>query len=203
MGGAALRADVALAQLEAMLLDDDNGHGVLELDFKALARFLPSAGTPRLMELARAYGGDQEDEGSSEDIQRMLAELDDAELLERFAEMLKHEVCEILRLPPARLDAQRPLQELGLDSLMSVELVVALEERFGIRLPVMELSDSSSIDKLAVRLLELLRGEAGSSEEQLAQNVLARHGSEHSAEELAQMAAALADSSAAPNRLID
>ncbi|MBK4995869.1 type I polyketide synthase [Pseudomonas sp. S37] len=203
MGGAALRADVALAQLEAMLLDGDNGHGVLELDFKALARFLPSAGTPRFVELARAYGGDQEDEGSSEDIQRMLAELDDAELLERFAEMLKHEVCEILRLPPARLDAQRPLQELGLDSLMSVELVVALEERFGIRLPVMELSDSSSIDKLAVRLLELLRGDAGSGEEQLAQNVLARHGSEHSAEELAQMNAALADSSAAPNRLID
>ena len=83
------------------------------------------------------------------------------------------------------------------------ELVVALEERFGIRLPVMELSDSSSIDKLAARLLELLRGEAGSGEEQLAQNVLARHGSEHSAEELAQLNAALADSNATPNRLID
>jgi len=203
MGGAALRAEAALAQLEAMLLAGDNGHGVLELDFKALARFLPSAATPRFAELARAYGGDQEDEGTSEDIQRMLAELDDAELLERFADMLKHEVCEILRLPPARLDAQRPLQELGLDSLMSVELVVALEERFGIRLPVMELSDNSSIDKLAVRLLELLRGEAASGEEQLAQNVLARHGGEHSAEEIAQLNAALADRNAAPNRLID
>ena len=203
MGGAPLRAEVALAQLEGMLLEGDNGHGVLELDFKALSRFLPSAATPRFAELARAYGSDQEDEGGGEDIQRMLAGLDDGELLERFAEMLKHEVCEILRLPPARLDAQRPLQELGLDSLMSVELVVALEERFGIRLPVMELSDSSSIDKLAARLLELLRGEAGSGEGQLAQNVLARHGSEHSAEALAQMNAALADTSAAPNRLID
>lgn len=192
-----------MAQLEAMLLQGDNGHGVLELDFKALARFLPSATTPRFSELARAYGGDHEDEGGGEDIQRMLEELDDGELLERFVDMLKHEVCEILRLPPARLDAQRPLQEMGLDSLMSVELVVALEERFGIRLPVMELSDSSSIDKLAARLLELLRGEASSGEEQLAQNVLARHGSEHSAEELAQLNAALADSNAAPNRLID
>ncbi|WP_129971919.1 type I polyketide synthase [Pseudomonas sp. SWI36] len=203
MGGSALRAEAALAQLEAMLLQGDNGHGVLELDFKALARFLPSATTPRFSELARAYGGDHEDEGGGEDIQRMLEELDDDELLERFVDMLKHEVCEILRLPPARLDAQRPLQEMGLDSLMSVELVVALEERFGIRLPVMELSDSSSIDKLAARLLELLRGEAGSGEEQLAQNVLARHGSEHSAEELAQLNAALADGNAAPNRLID
>ncbi|GHS82286.1 polyketide synthase [Pseudomonas sp. PAGU 2196] len=203
MGGAALRAEAALAQLEAMLLSGDNGQGVLELDFKALSRFLPTATSPRFSELARAHGGDQEDDNGGEDIQRMLAELDDAELLERFAEMLKHEVCEILRLPPARLDAQRPLQELGLDSLMSVELVVALEERFGIRLPVMELSDSSSIDKLSVRLLELLRGEAGTGEDQLAQNVLARHGSELSAEQVAELNAELAETSVAPNRLID
>jgi len=203
MGGAALRADAALAQLEAMLLDGDSGQGVLELDFKALARFLPSANTPRFAELARAHGGDQDDDNDGEDIQRMLAELDDTALLERFVEMLKHEVCEILRLPPARLDTQRPLQELGLDSLMSVELVVALEERFGIRLPVMELSESSSIDKLSVRLLELLRGEAGNGEEQLAQSVLARHGSELSAEQVAELNAELADASVAPNRLID
>ncbi|MFJ4433618.1 SDR family NAD(P)-dependent oxidoreductase [Pseudomonas sp. NPDC089395] len=203
MGGAALRAEAALAQLEAMLLDGDNGHGVLELDFKALSRFLPSANTPRFAELARAHGGDQDDDNDGEDIQRMLAELDDAALLERFAEMLKHEVCEILRLPPARLDTQRPLQELGLDSLMSVELVVALEERFDVRLPVMELSESSSIDKLSVRLLELLRGETDSGEQQLAQNVLARHGSELSAEQVAELNAELADASVAPNRLID
>ena len=203
MGGAALRAEAALAQLEAMLLDGDNGHGVLELDFKALSRFLPSANTPRFTELARAHGGDQDDDNDGEDIQRMLAELDDAALLERFVEMLKHEVCEILRLPPARLDTQRPLQELGLDSLMSVELVVALEERFGVRLPVMELSESSSIDKLSVRLLELLRGDEGSGEQQLAQNVLARHGSELSAEQVAELNAELADASVAPNRLID
>ncbi|HYQ51782.1 MAG TPA: acyl carrier protein, partial [Pseudomonas sp.] len=200
---AALRAEAALAQLEAMLLDGDNGHGVLELDFKALSRFLPSANTPRFAELARAHGGDQDDDNDGEDIQRMLAELDDVALLERFVEMLKHEVCEILRLPPARLDTQRPLQELGLDSLMSVELVVALEERFGVRLPVMELSESSSIDKLSVRLLDLLRGDEASGEQQLAQNVLARHGSELSAEQVAELNAELADASAAPNRLID
>jgi len=33
-------------------------------------------------------------------------------------------------------------------------------------------------------LLELLRGEAGTGEDQLAQNVLARHGSELSAEQV-------------------
>ncbi|AIR89973.1 type I polyketide synthase [Pseudomonas cremoricolorata] len=205
MGGAALRAEVALAQLEAMLLAGEDGHGVLELDFKALSRFLPTSSSPRFIELARAHSGDQDDDNDGEDIQRMLAELSDEELLERFAEMLKHEVCEILRLPAARLDTQRPLQELGLDSLMSVELVVALEERFGIRLPVMELSDSSSIDKLSVRLLELLRGDASdeAAPDNLAQNLLARHGSELDAAQMAALNADLADASSAPNRLID
>ncbi|MGE7990784.1 SDR family NAD(P)-dependent oxidoreductase [Pseudomonas sp. NPDC089554] len=200
MGGTALRAEVALAQLERMLLEGDDGLGVLELDFKALSRFLPSAGTPRFAELARAQGGDQQDDSDNEDIQRMLAELDDAALLERFAQMLKAEVCEILRLPAARLDSTRPLQELGLDSLMSMELVVALEERFGIRLPVMELSDSSSIDKLSVRLLALLRGESSdaAAPANLAANLLARHGSELTPEQMAEL-----DAGAAPHRLIE
>ncbi|MHC6224590.1 SDR family NAD(P)-dependent oxidoreductase [Pseudomonas sp. X10] len=207
MGGAALRAEVALSHLEQMLLRGDDGIGVLELEWKALSRFLPSATTPRFLELVRAHGGDQDDENDAEDIQRMLAELDDVQLLERFTELLKHEVCEILRLPASRLDTQRPLQELGLDSLMSVELVVAVEERFGIRLPVMELSESSSIDKLSVRILDLLRGDSDSNQAPaptaMAENLLARHGSELSREQMAELNAELADSSTTPNRLIE
>ncbi|NNG62640.1 KR domain-containing protein, partial [Pseudomonas fragi] len=202
MGGAALRAEVALSHLEQMLLNGDDGTGVLELEWKALSRFLPSAASPRFLELVRAHGGDQEDDNDAEDIQRMLVELDDAQLLERFAELLKHEVCEILRLPAARLDTQRPLQELGLDSLMSVELIVALEERFGVRLPVMELSESSSIDKLSVRILSLLRGEAPANESSapaaMAESVLASHGTHMTHEQVA----AVAESVATPNRLI-
>ncbi|WP_287813411.1 acyl carrier protein, partial [Pseudomonas sp.] len=136
-------------------------------------------------------GGEQEDDSDADDVQRLLAELDDEALTEVFAHMLKQEISEILRLPVARLDASRPLQELGLDSLMSVELVVAVEERFGIRLPVMELSDSSSIDKLTRRIIELLRGTqavSDSDEQQaLAKNTLARHGVELSAQDLAQL----------------
>lgn len=202
MGGSALRAEVALSHLEQMLLNGDDGTGVLELEWKALSRFLPSVASPRFLEMVRAHGGEQGDDKDAEDIQRMLAELDDAQLLERFAELLKHEVCEILRLPAARLDTQRPLQELGLDSLMSVELIVALEERFGIRLPVMELSESSSIEKLSVRILSLLRGEAPANElsesAAMAESVLAIHGTHLTHEQVAEVV----ESAATPNRLI-
>ena len=189
MGGAALQAQVALAQLERLLLEGRSGAGVLELDWKALSRFLPTAQAPRFGELARLGGGDQDDEKDSGDIQRLLAELDDEALRETFAEMLKHEISEILRIPAGKLDAERPLQELGLDSLMSVELVVAVEERFGIRLPVMELSENSSINKLTVRIIGLLRGNqddtpAADQQQALAQTTLARHGLEASSTEL-------------------
>lgn len=205
MGGAALRADVALEHLEQLLLSSRSGLGVLELDWKALARFLPSANTPRFIELARSYGSDQDEESDAEDIQQMLAAFDDAEVLERIVELLKVEVSEILRLPISRLDTQRPLQEMGLDSLMSVELVVALEGRFGIRLPVMELSESSSIDKLSARMLELLRG--GSMPEDdgtlVTENLLARHGGEFSSEEIAELSDWVEAGSGTSSRLIE
>jgi hypothetical protein len=48
---------------------------------------------------------------------------------------------------------------MGLDSLMGVELAVAVENRFGMRLPVMALSDSPTVEKLAVWIISHLRGE--------------------------------------------
>ena len=85
---------------------------------------------------------------------------------------------------------------------MSDELIVALEERFGVRLPVMELSESSSIDKLSVRILSLLRGEAPANESSepaaLAESVLAIHGTHLTHEQVAEVV----ESAATPNRLI-
>jgi acyl transferase domain-containing protein/NADPH:quinone reductase-like Zn-dependent oxidoreductase/NAD(P)-dependent dehydrogenase (short-subunit alcohol dehydrogenase family)/acyl carrier protein len=211
MGGAALKAQVALDVLEKLLIQKRSGLGVLELEWKALARFLPTAMEPKFIELARLHGGEQDEESDVRDIQRLLDEMNDEELSERFAEMLKQEISEILRLPTNKLDVQRPLQELGLDSLMSVELVVAVEERFGIRLPVMELSETSSINKLTARILELLRSNVdkgapdrvASDRQALAEGTLARHGSAFTAEEIAQMSRELDSPDTLTTRLIN
>ena len=47
---------------------------------------------------------------------------------------------------------------MGLDSLLGVELVLALENRFGVRIPVMSLSESPTIERLSLKLIELLQG---------------------------------------------
>jgi acyl transferase domain-containing protein/NADPH:quinone reductase-like Zn-dependent oxidoreductase/NAD(P)-dependent dehydrogenase (short-subunit alcohol dehydrogenase family)/acyl carrier protein len=205
MGGAALQSQAALDTLENLLLQKRSGLGVLELDWKALSRFLPAAGSPKFIELARLHSGEQEEESNVDDIQRLLLEMNDEELTELFAEMLKQEISEILRIPASKLDSSRPLQELGLDSLMSVELVVAVEERFGIRLPVMELSETSSIAKLTIRILELLRGSQDAEDSLQARTAdsLARHGVELSEVELTQVGSGASSPDTQLSRLIN
>jgi hypothetical protein len=94
-----------------------------------LSRCLPSAGTPKFNELTRQAGDNDGDEEKADTIQRMLEELSDADLLTTVIEMLKGEVGEILRVSPDKIDPARSMYDMGLDSLMGVELVVALESR--------------------------------------------------------------------------
>src|SRR6185312_510938 len=62
------------------------------------------------------------------------------------------EAANILRLPAAGIDPQRPLSEMGMDSLMAVELRLALESRLRIDLPLMSLAEGTSVASIATRL---------------------------------------------------
>lgn len=195
MGGSALNSAIALDALESMLTTGQSGLGVMELDWKALSRFLPSASSPKFSELARDAMDNDGDEEDSGDIQRVLAELSDAELQVTLTDMIKSEVGEILRVSPDKIDPNRSIYDMGLDSLMGVELVVALEGRFGIQLSVMALSQSPTIAKLAERIGLQLKGSdeqaaAGQDSQVLAQTkqLVAQHGTEVSAESIASLA---------------
>lgn len=161
MGGAALHSGAALDVLEALMVDNRSGLGVLELDWKALSRFLPTSRAPRFSELAQGGShGDSEAE-DTETIQRLLTELSRDELIAAFSEMLKEEVGEILRIATEKIDEHQSMFNMGLDSLMGVELALAVEARFGVKLPVMALKESPTIAKLAEKLcLQLTAGDA-------------------------------------------
>lgn len=157
MGGKALPADVALEALGTALVEGQAAEvAVLEFDWQALARFLPSSGAPRFSDLARDFSGtsaiDQVD-----DFADIAKQLDDAQLMERLVDMIRSELGQILRIAPEKLHAGKSVYDMGLDSLMAVELVVALEARLSVRLPVMALSESPTIDKLADKMKSILR----------------------------------------------
>jgi len=55
-------------------------------------------------------------------------------------------------LPAGGIDEFRPLSEMGMDSLMAVELRLALESRLRIDLPLMSLAEGTSVASIVKRL---------------------------------------------------
>ena len=214
MGGAALKSEIALDVLESILLADRSGLGVLEVDWRALSRFLPAAQSAKYSEMAQ-QDADADTDGS-DDIQQLLAVLSDDDLHEVVVGMIKHEVGEILRVDPEKIDPLLSIYDMGLDSLMGVELVLALETRFGVRLSVMALNAIPTIAKLADRLIFLLKSSSDAGEgEQQAQvqpqhqselqirQIAEQHGAEISAESVAALVKDVqANSAATNNRMI-
>ncbi len=182
MGGSATPSAVALDALESLLLTQSSGLGVLELDWKSLARFLPSSDAPKFSALARQGADGASDDDQGLDIAYLLATQDDTALQHIFGDMLKTEIGEILRVSADKIDPERSIYDMGLDSLMGVELIVALENRFGIRLPVMALSESPTVNKLAARLIELLRGDQQSNPQDALSSTIGKLVSDHAAE---------------------
>ncbi len=156
MGGSALQSEIALNMLEELMVSNRSGLGVLELDWRALNRFLPSAQSPKFSELVTQAGDAEDADDNADDIQRLMAELSPEALLATFKQMLKEEIGEILRISPEKIEDARSLYDMGLDSLMGVELGLAIESRFGVKLPVLALSESPTITKLAEKLITLL-----------------------------------------------
>jgi acyl carrier protein len=204
MGGTALQSEVALSVLEQMLLANKSGCGVLEIDWSALRRFLPSSGHAKFSSLTRSFGLSTSDTHSGNS-PLALAELTDAELQGVVAELLKQEVGQILRMQPDKIAVDRSLHDIGLDSLMGVELVTALESRFGIQLPVMALTEGPTINKLTQRIISHIRGTgqpdaAGDLQSQVAQ-MASMHATDVPEEVMHEIASGI--TTAAAERMID
>jgi acyl transferase domain-containing protein/NADPH:quinone reductase-like Zn-dependent oxidoreductase/NADP-dependent 3-hydroxy acid dehydrogenase YdfG/acyl carrier protein len=212
MGGSALSSGLALDTLENIILADQSGIGVLEFEWRSLARFLPSASSPKFSDIGRGLTESDGDDEGGVDLQRLLRELPEDELLKTVIDMLKVEIGEILRFTPDKIDSNRSLPEMGLDSLMAVELAVAVESRFGVRLPVMALSESPNSAKLAAWIIERLRSEessaapdhAGETKAQI-ERIASQHASDMTPEELERIAANLngSDDEGAGRRMIN
>ncbi|MDB5395240.1 MAG: putative fatty acid synthase transrane protein [Rhodospirillales bacterium] len=108
-------------------------------------------GTPTLNQLfAAAEGVDSE---SVIDLSAQIAGKNEVEARAAVAALVALEVARILRLSAAEIDVGRPLDELGMDSLMSLELRMSIENRFGVELPVVAISSGMNVNELAARLI--------------------------------------------------
>jgi NAD(P)-dependent dehydrogenase (short-subunit alcohol dehydrogenase family)/acyl carrier protein len=200
LGGDALASGQALGRLGAMMRANASGVAVIDFDWHTLQRFLPATLAPRFDELRRMAGKGGGDSSDGEDIRAMLAGSTPEEAQGIIRDLLLEEVAAILRLPKERIDTERSLYDLGMDSLMGVELVLGIEKRFGISLPVMALTEGPTIKRISERLVASLMHEGGGADaqgkpqDQLAEMVSAvasQHAVEASAEDVAQAVEAL------------
>jgi acyl carrier protein len=91
------------------------------------------------------------------DLRSAIEALGDTDAVDLVTWHLSRELAAILRAPADEIDRQRPMSELGLDSLMVVELRLAVAHHLGIDLPLASIGDDTSLSTLAVTALAALR----------------------------------------------
>ncbi|MFZ1387986.1 MAG: SDR family NAD(P)-dependent oxidoreductase [Thiolinea sp.] len=197
LGGAAITTEQALSVLEQLLQAEQTGVAVVNWDWSVLQRVMPNARSAKFSELQRSVAtGDEGDQ--AKDIHELIVGLSPEATHKLIAEMLLAEVGHILRLSADKLSVDKSVFDLGMDSLMGMELVLAIEERFKVRLPVMALTEGATVSRIAEKIVAHLHPQesaAAPTEQDLKQQTIAavvkKHGSDMTDAELAQLAAHL------------
>lgn len=122
--------------------------GFADTNWADARRFLPILATPLFVESRAKTSPSPVDESLAE----RLASLDPEAALGLLKTIIAEEAATILRLPGEGIDPLRPLSEMGMDSLMAVELRLALENRLRIDLPLVSLTEGTSVASIAMRL---------------------------------------------------
>lgn len=186
-GGAALRARQALDHLEALMREGKSGVAVANLDWRVLRRTLDAVRSSRFSRLDPAA---EEGGKGGDDVLELLAGLSETEVQETVTGLLTEQVAKVLRLPVERVERNASIYDLGMDSLMAVELHMAVEEHFQIHVPVMAVTEGASIAALAGRIARQLGSRGGGAagdppaRSQMVEELAARHGESLSDEEI-------------------
>ncbi|MGD9888323.1 MAG: type I polyketide synthase [Halothiobacillaceae bacterium] len=154
-GGAAITSQQALNVLELSLQNNLNGLSAMGLNGNALQRILPAHSLTRF---AFLHTGQDTGDTDNENLKEILQSLSPAEATQRLCEVIRDEVAQVLGLPSAKIDTQQSLYDMGLDSLMAVELALGIEKRTGVRLSAMALNEGPTVTRLAERLLDNIHG---------------------------------------------
>lgn len=139
---------------------------------------LPALGAPRYNRLRPAAPRGKGLEAPALDEIRALPEDEALAVVRR---VLVDEITRVLRLPKDRLNEDSPLVAQGMDSLMAVELAIAVEQKFELPGYNLSLAESNTVKDLAASLLAHIKESAGlrpapSPDEELVRGLEKKHG---------------------------
>jgi acyl transferase domain-containing protein/NADPH:quinone reductase-like Zn-dependent oxidoreductase/acyl carrier protein len=146
----------ALDRMEQAIRSGALQVALAEMSWSKLA-ILPGVAKAPKFALVREYFNDSAGEdtgGSLEEFRAHLAGLPRAEAISMAQQLLIKHIAGIVGMAPAKLAVDTSLLDLGMDSLMLVELQLGLEKQFGIVIPTLELMDATTVAKLAQRIID-------------------------------------------------
>ena len=151
-------APQALDIMERLMLRKKTQAVVMDIDWQQWARAFSAYGSPRFSLLAPSSNA----AGSiGMDYRRIRDSLTAVRPGERQAIVISHlreQIAKVLGMSATKLDPDQPINSMGLDSLMLVELKNRIEKETSISLPTVELMVGPSIRELSKVLLDQLTG---------------------------------------------
>lgn len=198
LGGNALSSARALSMLGKLMQSQATGRAILEFDWKTIQRVMPAARSSKYREQQRQVANSTNNEHNG-DMLALLKGMSAAEAQAVIAASLVEEIAKILRIASDKLATDKSIFDLGMDSLMGMELILAVEEKFGIRLPVMALTEGTTINKIAEKISNQLQnsdGEASNKAEMYRDFIAetaAKHGQTMSNEQIEQLATQMSE----------
>jgi amino acid adenylation domain-containing protein/non-ribosomal peptide synthase protein (TIGR01720 family) len=144
LGLSSLRPDAAFEALDRLAGQETCQAMVAEVDWFTLKSLYGLDGHRRLLEAIEAERSDDRvSSGHRPDLQ---GTPDERRM--RLLAYLRDQVADILRLAPERIETDRPLNTLGLDSLMAIELKSAVESELEATLPLSVLLRGPTLEEL-------------------------------------------------------
>ena len=145
------RAEQALETLALVLKNNVSQVTIARIDWERLAASsLATASAPAFRQLGTV---DRSEAVAREKLGAVLPALlettDATERLRLLEDYVREKVGKALGVAPQRLDAEKPLTQMGLDSLIAVELTIMLKMDLGFELPALKLLQGLTVHGLA------------------------------------------------------
>lgn len=151
-------ATQALHALGALLGRDDGSPdwatlSIAPMNWSVAKGGLPILKTPPYTVFSRH--ADQAAQGASEtlDIAALIKDKTEPEARAIVSAILAKEVSVVLRIPVEEINLKRPLTDLGMDSLMGVELRMTAQQKMGVDIPLASIANGVSVDDIAKKMI--------------------------------------------------
>ena len=170
IGGIDFKARDGLNLLAHLLVREDcdttcANVALATMNWSVAADMLPIVRTPAYALIRREAATGHGDRGDTVDIRAAILGLNEDAARAVIAGYLAREVAAIFRMPVEDISLKRSLADIGMDSLMGLELRMAAQRGLGIDLPVVSISDGTTINDIAARVLPRLRGSQETGDE--------------------------------------